>query len=944
MASPEPERELLQSIEGTVSQREESESDEESEQEGNAALDELSRLNARYAEDAAALLRRCKKDTEVVQRKQQEILHKKEEDAARIAALTEELLETVQERMQLPLSCPGDTASGLEAFLRFWKEQQPTESATELTQKLYAQVEEERLRYQLATEEFSKEKAALSEARATKTKEEVQCEAFKHVRLKDAEIQELKRRVAEEEWDVEKAQKANAESESFLAQKEAEVVKTKNEVVQLKYELEEQVGELKFLAEENQQLRLEFDEDACFRPWKEETRAEVEILRSELEEVLAKLPHTRPIDSLLPWIHLARDSIARRHATDAFRFQQQRKAYVSSTWISPVDGGIQSDGSEMKRREELYFNEESNLQRSFEIEKENIVKERDEKVAQLLAAVEKKFTGNAQKQTLLKQAKLFAQRLDAKITRRAEEFLKRKRHFYEVFLKDKRGLAKSHRDETTFTDMLDRFEEGAKTRLQSLEEEYFRTIDRETQVSPSVLKYATPYDFTCHLDVKKDPVSLSWIEDACVKMLDQRVQLRSKLKKEMENNSLLQLRATHEDFRVKECKRQSKGVFVGSRIVSLLHFRQQRVSRDLCKRQFFDYLLLLRFCQVAAQDLLFLDKIPDYPAPGCESDETGNALVKLIHIARRVCMELHKAEFRAILREGIKEVRTAVQSLCQNEPDLVDEIMSEELNLMSLNLRYNLLAERTDEIREMQKLQEEEVEEEVDRRLGCFVRDILSEERETLEARKTFLEDKCQDERMKNEEESVLCRSYKNELQLVHRKLDTMIDNPSHVTDNPSHVTDEPLTDTFDDDCEPDFDCFRGSSRSPSPENTTPKLSPTTLSVMMREHAQQQRKLIVQAEQVVPHPPRKPSRGNPRRRCKPMKLQSGKVPRDEYLCEWPFEIMSDSSTADDDERWSKTTCTTLSETPDDRERTGSKGDFVVDMGMEDLVSIELPVY
>eukprot|EP00397_Hematodinium_sp_SG-2012_P008074 GEMP01008128.1.p1 GENE.GEMP01008128.1~~GEMP01008128.1.p1 ORF type:complete len:1055 (+),score=299.90 GEMP01008128.1:71-3235(+) len=849
-----------------------------------SALQELAGLNARYAEDAAELLGRCKAEAESVSKHPEPINARAAEQdnvAARDAKLAQRLQELARARVGLDLPA-GDLESAVKAFLDHWQSSPlapEAEAGRMQREDLRQQLQNERARLAQKTKSHATENAeletALAEARRLKSEEEKALEEFKQVRIKDTEIQSMKQQIAEMQQSLEHKKRVCSAAEALATQMEARSVEKAHVITQLTNELEDRVGELKFLAEENQQLRLEFETDVVDeheRPLSEETKAELDALKSEIDSVIARFPISSD-DSMLPWAHVTRDALSNRHSNDLQRFQLQRETFPGvpnfpddmALWppadvMAPASGEdareeattrISAHAGEIQKWEETYHEDEEKLRSAFKKDKEKLIRERDDKVERLVASAEKIAAGSAQKQLLLKQAQLFSQRLDAKVA------------------------------------SFDRFEDAVKIRLQSLEEEYVRQVDRETQVSRSVLKHATAYDFTCHLDLLKESVSLCWLEDACPKIVRHRVRLRWRLKKDMETRSLSQLQVTYEDFRVKECMRpQFRGVFAGARLVYLLHRRQHRIYKDLCRRQFFDFLLLLRFCQVAAKDLLQAEKIPELPAPDADLDDRDRLLLRLVNLARRTSDELHKSELRAFFRDGTKEVRMAVQCLCQNEPDLVDDVVSEELNMLSLNLRVKLFADRMDEIKEIREVLEEEVEGEVNHQLGFMARDIVNEERTVLEARKEFLEGKVvEQEKQVSNVASLLLHSYRDELEVVSAKLETICSGSVEL----ARVNDEEdlAFEAFNDYGDEETASGGTIACEAEPE------APTTLTLIMREQAREQRELMIEAERAVPMPPSK-SATHRHQRPLPCFGKRHKVPVAEKLCEWPFQ----SSAAD----------------------------------------------
>eukprot|EP00933_Yihiella_yeosuensis_P018936 TRINITY_DN15418_c0_g1_i1.p1 TRINITY_DN15418_c0_g1~~TRINITY_DN15418_c0_g1_i1.p1 ORF type:complete len:765 (+),score=233.27 TRINITY_DN15418_c0_g1_i1:182-2296(+) len=386
----------------------------------------------------------------------------------------------------------------------------------------------------------------------------------------------------------------------------------------------------------------------------DELQSESQRLSEDMRSMATKFPGLSSQGNCSNWCELQISRASDTYQSFLHRFQDYQKdfpegvkvefvsktAEVENEWTQQ-DLLMKEAGNEFQEAEKVH-------NRRWEEHRLKLTSERDAKVQQLLNQAEISKS-KAEQQLLLHQAKLFGQRIDQQLERAWEEQRKerdlrwtehqQKRQDARQRIKEE-SLATAQRAEE-HASASSRFVDVASGKLAAIEDAWLRNAEKAGSLSAQSLK-------NCDLSeclraarratadgavasegssMRGDPklpsrgsqhTGLGLIMDQVEELLRCRTEVRRSLFKELEEQSRQQLRGCVEKFIQKEALglsekkgkslKEEDDVSVGhsqaSAIISLLQMRQHRHLGDAMRRQFQDFLLVLRLCSLGAKWLL----------------------------------------------------------------------------------------------------------------------------------------------------------------------------------------------------------------------------------------------------------------------------------------------------------------------------------------------------
>jgi hypothetical protein len=551
-------------------------------------------------------------------------------------------------------SAPGSETqlrSVVERFIEVNAEQVRPELA-----EAKRQIEDLRVRTERDAAELARLEAELAEARKLKSQEERELIEFRSVREKESQVQSGKIVQQQLAAQLEELQSQSRQADVRAVQAQATLKEKTNKIVDLLKQLDQQGEQIRLLSDENNSLRLELGRDVDYLKagqapanplsytcaagaLSEELLAEERRLEEDLLAQSTKFPGLPASTGQCRfWCQLQISRVGHLYRSFLHRFQDYRASFPEGIKVEFVSQAQEVD-SEWARQEEHMREADAGFQeterthtRRWEEHRLKLTAERDAKVKQLLEQADRAQT-KAEQQLLLHQAKLFGSRVDAQVERAWEEQKKERDLRWSEHQQQKQETRQKLKDEMILAQqrvedrasLSGRFLDLAGGKLAVVEDAWLRNSEKAASVSslslrgsdlPAFLRAAIGSD-------RKEPkvpargsqhTGISMVVDRVEDLLKARAEARSGLRRELEEQSLQQLRASAEKFLQREATQQRAArpgdedpplaYSQATAILSLLRVRQHRHLGDALKRQFYDYLLVLRVCALAAVWLL----------------------------------------------------------------------------------------------------------------------------------------------------------------------------------------------------------------------------------------------------------------------------------------------------------------------------------------------------
>lgn len=676
----------------------------------------------------------------------------------------------------------------------------------------------------------------LADARKLKTQEERELLEFKALREKESEVQNAKIELQLLQAQLDELRTQNKQLASQAAQQQAVLKEKSEKIIDLLKQQDQRGEQLRLLSDENNTLRLELGRDLDYlkvvaQPadplsyscaagdLAEDLRSEELRLEEELRGQAARFPGLTGTGNCRQWSELQISRVSTLYRSFLHRLQDYRSTFPEGVKVEFISQTKEVD-SEWTQQEELMreagveFQEAEKVHtRRWEEHRLKLTSERDAKVRQLLEQAERSQS-KAEQQLLLHQAKLFAQRIDAQVERAWEEQRKERdlrwaehqhrRQEARQRLKDE-SLSMHQRKEDRASSS-GRFMDLADSRLAGVEDTWLRNMEKASALTASsvksgdlgeLLRSAFGRDSQLKLPMRgSQHTGLGLVLDRVEEMLRARAELRDQLRAELEEHSLQQLRSCVEKFIQREAAQQRPGrpneeeappdYSQASAMVALLRMRQHRHLSDALRRQFYDYLIVLRVCSAAALWLLpestavalggggrlAARDLPPLPAgmasgssicaaqPGaveCEEiaavgvpdDQAveGSLLYSsLCHMLLERTLTLlsclQRDELLGLKCSYAAEQRTVLVHLCQLEGDMVSQVIQQDLAEYELRISSRLLADTEHRVCEQRKLLSSQVGSEVTLHVAVYRRTLQEQEQVIVRERRKWLTDK----------------------------------------------------------------------------------------------------------------------------------------------------------------------------------------------------------
>lgn len=344
-----------------------------------------------------------------------------------------------------------------------------------------------------------------------------------------------------------------------------------------------------------------------------------------------------------------------------------------------------------------------------------------------------------------------------------------------------------------------RFQDMAVSKLASVEDTWLRNVEKDSAITVGALRgsdletalrnLSAEADGASHLPAKgSQHAGLGAVAGRFEELLKSRVASRKRLRAELEDQSLRELRSCVERFIQREAAHQKipRGAeeiealpdhSQANVIVSLLRMRQHRQLSDTLKRQYYDFLLILRMSSIATTWLMPAGaaaahgasrKAHDLPPLPAELRSTGSRVIaeddpvedvpddvavegsflygsicqRLLERILSLLNTLHRDELLDAKRAYTKEQRLAVQHLCQLEPDFVDGVTRQDLSEFKLQMSTRLLSDCEFQLCEERKHLIEQVESEVAKHLAQHQNEVDAQELAVVKERRKWLTDR----------------------------------------------------------------------------------------------------------------------------------------------------------------------------------------------------------
>jgi hypothetical protein len=350
----------------------------------------------------------------------------------------------------------------------------------------------------------------------------------------------------------------------------------------------------------------------------------------------------------------------------------------------------------------------------------------------------------------------------------------------------------------------------AKVRLAAVEDAWLRNSEKAASISTSALKTGDLEQLFKSSGVDKPVLpadgsqhaGVNLIVDAIETVLSKRIETRHELQQELADQTMQQLRISVEKFIQKESTQQkatggdedsSTSHSQAKAITALLQMRQNRTLTHAMRRQFLDYLFVLKLASAGSARLMpastgepwkVKGQAMDLPPPPAEllegasvqmagaegsavpdmseasaqgnsADGAGegadegiaaegqflyNQLCKrLLERALTVLHQQHRDELLKLKREYMVEVRNALQQMCQIETEAVATAMERDLKEYEAQVRARLLSDCEYHLCEERKQLGSQVDDEVTLHIDKYKRQVLEEEFAAVKERRKFL-------------------------------------------------------------------------------------------------------------------------------------------------------------------------------------------------------------
>jgi hypothetical protein len=685
--------------------------------------------------------------------------------------------------------------------------------------------------------ELQEVKEQLETARILKTQEEKDLIEFQSLRACQSELQDAQLELSQVKAQLQELTEREKANGTKVLQHESLMHDKGKKIVELVQRLEDQTEQCRLLSDENTTLKLELGKDSDYikvvKPPEDPLtyRCKAGKLSDELESEGKKLIEELQLSQMkFPGIQGASENyrgwgaaqlsrMQAQHCSFLHRFQDFQEAFPAGTKIEFVSEARDTDNvwaeqeEKMRDADKEFQLHEKEFTNKWEEVRLKLAGERDEKVKQLLDQAESSKS-KAEKQLLVHQAKLFGQRIDAQIERAwSEQKADRDRRWaeHQRTKNDTRQRLKDdslsvHQKAEESVSASDRFQDMAKVRLAAVEDAWLRNSEKAGSISTSALKTGGLEELlkSAGVDKKTLPAAgsqhagVNLIVDAIEELMSKRIESRHELQSDLADQTMQQLRICVEKFIAKEAGQQKSAggdeedissCSQAKVITSLLQMRQHRTITHAMRRQFTDYLLVLKLASVGAARLMpdsagdpwkvkgtQLD-IPPPPAEllegasvqmagaktsgSEESKETSvseapaeapdegaaaegqflyNTICKrLLERALTVIHQQHRQELLQLKREYTVEIRNALLNICQIEKDAVASALERDLKEYEMQVRARLLSDCEYHLCEERKQLGTQVDDEVELHIAKYKRQVLEEEFAAVKERRKFL-------------------------------------------------------------------------------------------------------------------------------------------------------------------------------------------------------------
>lgn len=720
----------------------------------------------------------------------------------------------------------ADVRNMLGAFLEVNETRSPElEAALGETDELRCQVEARESQLEAL-------RAELREARVLKTQEERDLVEFRSLREKESQLHEANLTTAQLRARVDELQSANAVLSARAAQSEAALGDKARRIVEMLRQLEEESEQRRLLSDENNTLRLQLGKDSEYAKVQspddplafksaagqltEGLQREEQRFTDELAVMQCKFPGLLAASgNCRGWCSAQLSRHCGLYNSFLHLFQDSRQCdpagieiqFVSKT--KEVDVAWSQREEEMREQDAAFQEQEKSTNAVWEKKRLALVAERDAKIKQLLEHAENSKT-KAEKQLLMQQAKLFGQRLDAQIERLWAEQKKERDERWAAHSKAKQESRQRFKDESLSVQKeaegvataSEKFHDMAQARLASVEDAWMRNAGKASTLNGATLKSGSVIECFKAAGHERPLLpregaqhgGVSDTVDALEEVISGRMRTRQQLLRDLEEQSLKQLRTCVERFvhegapeGIVEAEiEQGPGCSRASAVLRVLQARQHRIVADTLQRQFHDYLLVLRLAALCAAHLLpttcrgvkakgaRLD-LPSVPremreaanagatespqgdtAAGEVGDEAtqGNdelaeerflyeaLLRRLLDRSLTTLNAKQREELLALKRASVREVRVAVESLCQLESVAVDKAIKADMDEYRSQVKCKLLSDCEYHLCEERNQLYGQVDHELELHAVTYQKQAAVDERAALRERRKWLSER----------------------------------------------------------------------------------------------------------------------------------------------------------------------------------------------------------
>lgn len=780
--------------------------------------------------------------------RERELREDQSKERAEVAAMLSELRDFMRERYEEKLPqvfdaelldegsepAPASGAAQLHEVLTHFLQVCSSEAQPKLDEA-QSRIRELEREAEVRSEEMASLREQLAEAQQLKSEEERALLEFKALREKESEFQTMKIEVQDLQCQVKDLEAQNRLLDARSLQQQAVLKEKAEKIVDLVRQLEQQGEQVRLLSDENNTLRLELGRDEDYLKalpstcdplslgsadeLEEDLLREEAQLREELRSLPAKFPGLVASGNCGKWCDLQTEKVASVYKSFLHRLQVYRKEFPATMQVELVFRSKEAERERAHQEDQLreatadfQDKEQLHTQRWDQV-RQGLMAERDGKVKQLLEQADRSKS-KAEQQLLVHQAKLFGQRLDAKIEKAWEEQRKERDERWaehqqmklDSRQKLKEDLLQVQQQAEEKASSTERFLDLAKARLDEVEDAWVRNAEKTASLSVNALKSGDLSILLKTLSSGDEPRSLpapgsqqqglSLILERVEAVLKGRIESRAVLRGELETHSLQQLRSLLEKFTQKEAGLQKRAKLNDDEvlpefcqapgILGLLRVRQHRHLGDVLRRQFQDYMLILRLCstaavwllpqrapenapeptvgrrQVAARDLpplraelaqaLGLSQEPEHH-PADEDQMLNDQDVEENFLYNALCQQLlagvlsllnrlQKEELLGLKRAYVGEQRRVLEQLCQLEGDFVTKVVQQDLREFELQASIRLVAETERSFCEQRKFLAEQVAKDVASQVVKYQRMLVEEELALVRERSKWLSDR----------------------------------------------------------------------------------------------------------------------------------------------------------------------------------------------------------